>query len=78
MQSFLFSPVSLIAFHFPVLFSLLNSVVIYNYIFVVNADQVASESSIPLSPQWLYAKPVDAKSFTTGTSGVRYSLTYAN
>ncbi|XP_015865878.2 uncharacterized protein LOC107403501 isoform X2 [Ziziphus jujuba] len=32
-------------------------------------DQVASESSIPLSPQWLYAKPVDAKSFTTGTSG---------
>ncbi|CAL2250879.1 unnamed protein product [Prunus armeniaca] len=32
-------------------------------------DQVASESSIPLSPQWLYAKPVDSKTLVTGTSG---------
>jgi len=25
------------------------------------SDQVSSDSSIPLSPQWLYSKPVDAK-----------------
>ncbi|KAM2991833.1 hypothetical protein FF2_044129 [Malus domestica] len=31
-------------------------------------DQVASDSSIPLSPQWLYAKP-DSKTLATGTSG---------
>ncbi|KAL5581407.1 hypothetical protein UlMin_013849 [Ulmus minor] len=32
-------------------------------------DQAASESNIPLSPQWLYAKPVDAKTVTGGASG---------
>ncbi|KAK7835648.1 hypothetical protein CFP56_023278 [Quercus suber] len=32
-------------------------------------DQVASESNIPLSPQWLYAKPADAKALTAGTLG---------
>eukprot|EP00258_Populus_trichocarpa_P030345 XP_024446364.1 uncharacterized protein LOC18095252 isoform X1 [Populus trichocarpa] len=32
-------------------------------------DQVAADNTIPLSPQWLYAKPVDAKSLTTGASG---------
>ncbi|KAL5864527.1 hypothetical protein ACOSQ3_002041 [Xanthoceras sorbifolium] len=32
-------------------------------------DQATSESSIPLSPQWLYAKPVDSKTLTTGMSG---------
>ncbi|XP_068334646.1 protein ESSENTIAL FOR POTEXVIRUS ACCUMULATION 1-like isoform X1 [Pyrus communis] len=31
-------------------------------------DQVALDSSIPLSPQWLYAKP-DSKTLATGTSG---------
>ena len=25
------------------------------------SDQVSSDSSIPLSPQWLYSKPVDAR-----------------
>ncbi|XP_031271430.1 uncharacterized protein LOC116129840 [Pistacia vera] len=29
-------------------------------------DQVTPENSIPLSPQWLYAKPVDPKTLTTG------------
>ncbi|XP_044465312.1 uncharacterized protein LOC123195586 isoform X2 [Mangifera indica] len=29
-------------------------------------DQATSENSIPLSPQWLYAKPVDPKTLTTG------------
>lgn len=29
-------------------------------IFII-ADQSASESSIPLSPQWLYAKPTEPK-----------------
>ena len=33
-------------------------------------DQVTADNTIPLSPQWLYAKPVDAKSSTTGASGV--------
>ena len=42
-----------------------------NHIFVVSADQVVSESNIPLSPQWLYAKPVDAKAITTGILGVQ-------
>ncbi|KAM3713262.1 hypothetical protein ACJW30_01G243300 [Castanea mollissima] len=32
-------------------------------------DQVASESNIPLSPQWLYAKPADAKALTAGILG---------
>ncbi|KAJ6965441.1 hypothetical protein NC652_003351 [Populus alba x Populus x berolinensis] len=32
-------------------------------------DQVTADNTIPLSPQWLYAKPVDAKSSTTGASG---------
>ncbi|KAK6280343.1 hypothetical protein POUND7_020610 [Theobroma cacao] len=32
-------------------------------------DQANSESSIPLSPQWLYAKPADAKMLTAGASG---------
>ncbi|WKA04122.1 hypothetical protein VitviT2T_022182 [Vitis vinifera] len=32
-------------------------------------DQATSESSIPLSPQWLYAKPVEAKILIGGTSG---------
>ncbi|XP_021911691.1 uncharacterized protein LOC110825532 isoform X2 [Carica papaya] len=32
-------------------------------------DQVNSESSIPLSPQWLYSKSTDAKMLTTGPSG---------
>ncbi|KAL6986604.1 hypothetical protein U1Q18_050868, partial [Sarracenia purpurea var. burkii] len=27
----------------------------------VTSDQAASESSIPLSPQWLYAKPSEIK-----------------
>ena len=31
---------------------------------------MAADNTIPLSPQWLYAKPVDAKSLTTGASGV--------
>lgn len=30
-------------------------------VFEIHADQAASENSIPLSPQWLYAKPNDAK-----------------
>lgn len=50
-------------------FFLLPFYVIYCNILVLCADQVVSESSIPLSPQWLYAKPVDAKTFS-GTSGV--------
>ncbi|XP_044501243.1 uncharacterized protein LOC123222499 [Mangifera indica] len=29
-------------------------------------DQVTSENSIPLSPQWLYAKPIDPKTLTAG------------
>ena len=33
-------------------------------------DQVTADNTIPLSPQWLYAKPVDAKSSTTGAPGV--------
>ncbi|XP_022774233.1 uncharacterized protein LOC111316531 [Durio zibethinus] len=32
-------------------------------------DQATSESSIPLSPQWLYAKPADAKMLAAGASG---------
>uniref|UniRef100_A0A6N2MRY0 GYF domain-containing protein n=1 Tax=Salix viminalis TaxID=40686 RepID=A0A6N2MRY0_SALVM len=32
-------------------------------------DQVTADNTIPLSPQWLYAKPLDAKSSTTGASG---------
>ncbi|KAJ6860447.1 protein ESSENTIAL FOR POTEXVIRUS ACCUMULATION 1-like isoform X2 [Populus alba x Populus x berolinensis] len=32
-------------------------------------DQLTVDNTIPLSPQWLYAKPVDAKSLTAGTSG---------
>ncbi|KAF2301854.1 hypothetical protein GH714_029890 [Hevea brasiliensis] len=31
--------------------------------------QVTSDNSIPLSPQWLYSKPVDAKIPTAGASG---------
>ena len=42
-----------------------------NNIFVLIADQVASESNIPLSPQWLYAKPADAKALTAGILGVQ-------
>ncbi|KAJ4729497.1 GYF domain-containing protein [Melia azedarach] len=41
-------------------------------------DQVPSDSSIPLSPQWLYAKPVDAKTPSTGVSGEMRSTTDAN
>lgn len=33
-------------------------------------DQLTVDNTIPLSPQWLYAKPVDAKSLTAGASGV--------
>ncbi|XP_038695108.1 protein ESSENTIAL FOR POTEXVIRUS ACCUMULATION 1-like isoform X2 [Tripterygium wilfordii] len=36
-------------------------------------DQVTSESSIPLSPQWLYAKPVDSKMLGSGTTGDTHS-----
>ncbi|OMO85436.1 hypothetical protein CCACVL1_10186 [Corchorus capsularis] len=32
-------------------------------------DQANSESIIPLSPQWLYAKPTDAKMLAPGASG---------
>ncbi|XP_022741972.1 uncharacterized protein LOC111293493 isoform X3 [Durio zibethinus] len=32
-------------------------------------DQATSESSIPLSPQWLYAKPAEAKMLPAGASG---------
>ncbi|KAF9666202.1 hypothetical protein SADUNF_Sadunf16G0204900 [Salix dunnii] len=32
-------------------------------------DQVTADNTIPLSPQWLYAKLVDAKSSTTGAPG---------
>ncbi|PRQ54303.1 putative GYF domain-containing protein [Rosa chinensis] len=32
-------------------------------------DHLASESSIPLSPQWLHAKSVEAKPLASGTSG---------
>ncbi|XP_073261729.1 uncharacterized protein [Populus alba] len=32
-------------------------------------DQLTVDNTIPLSPQWLYAKPVDAKSLTAGASG---------
>ncbi|CAK7328341.1 unnamed protein product [Dovyalis caffra] len=32
-------------------------------------DQMTADNSIPLSPQWLYAKSVDAKPLTTGASG---------
>ncbi|XP_011000953.1 PREDICTED: uncharacterized protein LOC105108365 isoform X2 [Populus euphratica] len=44
-------------------------------------DQVAADNTTPLSPQWLYAKPVDAKSLTTGASGetrASNSLSYGN
>ncbi|KAG8477206.1 hypothetical protein CXB51_030632 [Gossypium anomalum] len=34
-----------------------------------NKDQPTSESSIPLSPQWLYSKVAEAKSLTVGASG---------
>ncbi|KAM1075615.1 uncharacterized protein LOC126610378 isoform X1 [Malus sylvestris] len=43
-------------------------------------DQVASDSSIPLSPQWLYAKP-DSKTLATGASGEMHandSLSHGN
>ncbi|KAI4350484.1 hypothetical protein L6164_004936 [Bauhinia variegata] len=30
-------------------------------------DQVFSDNSIPLSPQWLYSKPIDVRTPTTGT-----------
>lgn len=30
-------------------------------IFPITADLLASESSMPLSPQWLYAKPAESK-----------------
>ncbi|KAI4348338.1 hypothetical protein L6164_009073 [Bauhinia variegata] len=30
-------------------------------------DQVFSDNSIPLSPQWLYSKPTDVRTSTTGT-----------
>lgn len=36
----------------------------------VIADQIASESSMPLSPQWIYSKPVDANALTAGALGV--------
>ncbi|XP_042970124.1 protein ESSENTIAL FOR POTEXVIRUS ACCUMULATION 1-like [Carya illinoinensis] len=32
-------------------------------------DQIASESSMPLSPQWIYSKPVDANALTAGALG---------
>ncbi|KAL1071172.1 hypothetical protein V6Z11_D11G071500 [Gossypium hirsutum] len=34
-----------------------------------NKDQQTSESSIPLSPQWLYSKVAEAKTLTVGASG---------
>ncbi|MFQ6658094.1 hypothetical protein Gotur_027509, partial [Gossypium turneri] len=34
-----------------------------------NKDQQTSESSIPLSPQWLYSKVAEAKTSTVGASG---------
>lgn len=48
------------------------TVVLYgcNFTLVAVADQATSDSSIPLSPQWLYAKPIDAKTSSTGASGV--------
>lgn len=36
----------------------------------VAKDQAASESNLPLSPQWLHSKPADAKMSATGSSGV--------
>ncbi|GLT27214.1 hypothetical protein SLA2020_022300 [Shorea laevis] len=36
----------------------------------VTKDHAASDSSLPLSPQWLYAKSADAKMFATGASSV--------
>ena len=47
-----------------------NIIAVILYFLVTNADQATSESSIPLSPQWLYAKPVEAKILIGGTSGV--------
>ncbi|PON61268.1 GYF domain containing protein [Parasponia andersonii] len=43
-------------------------------------DQVVSESSIPLSPQWLYSKPVDAKTVagSSGESRAPSSLPHGN
>ncbi|KAF7819394.1 uncharacterized protein G2W53_024849 [Senna tora] len=32
-------------------------------------DQVSTDSSIPLSPQWLYSKPIDARPSSTNTAG---------
>lgn len=42
----------------------------------MNADHAAQDSSLPLSPQWLYAKSADAKTFATGASSepVRHSV----
>jgi hypothetical protein len=53
--------------------SVLNLFAFYSKIYIdcsCFTDQVAADNTIPLSPQWLYAKPVDAKSLTTGASGV--------
>ncbi|GFY99942.1 GYF domain-containing protein [Actinidia rufa] len=36
----------------------------------VTSDQAASESSIPLSPQWLYAKPIETKMETRAPSSL--------
>lgn len=66
-------------FFFLICFSSLHFLVVMltlvkfnnNNIFVLIADQVASESNIPLSPQWLYAKPADAKALTAGILGVQ-------
>ncbi|XP_010250627.1 PREDICTED: uncharacterized protein LOC104592822 isoform X2 [Nelumbo nucifera] len=41
-------------------------------------DQATSESSIPLSPQWLYVKPSETKTGLSGTSGAPSSLPHGN
>jgi hypothetical protein len=57
---------------------------IYAYIVTVNwrklvlfSEQLSSDSSIPLSPQWLYSKPVDAKP-TANPAGVWDSCHFFN
>lgn len=67
--SYTFFLICFSSLHFLVV--MLTSVKFNNNIFVLIADQVASESNIPLSPQWLYAKPADAKALTAGILGVQ-------
>lgn len=67
--SYTFFLICFSSLHFLVV--MLTLVKFNNNIFVLIADQVASESNIPLSPQWLYAKPADAKALTAGILGVQ-------